>query len=77
MQNLPLPLNEFEFTDQQWDSDIEPQFIQKVLETPDHSDVGIILEVDLSYPDAPHDIQSWFPQVKQQVEPCWLGDYQE
>ena len=77
MEKLPLPLNDFEFTDQQWDSDLEPQFIQKVLETPDHSDVGIILEVDLSYPDAPHDIQSYFPQVKQQVEPCWLGNYQE
>ena len=33
--------------------------------------------MDLSYADALHDIKSDFPQVKQQVEPCWLGDYQE
>ena len=31
----------------------------------------------MSYPDAPHDIQSYFPQVKRQIEQCWLGDYQE
>ena len=74
-----LLLNDFEFTDQQWDSDLEPQFIQKVLETPDDSDVGYIFEVDLSYPDTLHDLHSDFPlaPIKQQVEPCWLGDYQE
>ena len=78
-EKFSLPLNDFEFTDKQWDSDLEPQFIQKVLETPDDSDVGYILEVDLSYPDALHDLHSDFPlaPVKQQVEPCWLGDYQE
>ena len=48
MEKFPLPLNYFEFTDQQCDSGFEPQFIQKVLETPDDSDVGYILEVDLS-----------------------------
>ena len=79
MEKFSLPLNDFEFTDKQWDSDLDPQFIQKVLETPDDSDVGYILEVDLSYPDAHHDLHSDFPlaPVKQQVEPCWLGDYQE
>ena len=79
IENFPLPLNDFEFKDEQWDSDLEPQFIQKVPETPDDSDVGYILEADLSYPDALHDLHSDFPlaPVKQQVEPCWLGDYQE
>ena len=49
------------------------------MKTPDHSDVGYILEVDLSYSDALQDLHSDFPlaQVKQQVEPCWLGDYQK
>ena len=70
MEKFTLPLNDFEFTNQQWDSDLEPQFIQKVLETSDDSDVGYILEVDLSYPDALHDLHSDFPlaPVKQQVE---------
>ena len=79
METLPLPLNGFEFTNQQKDSDLEPQFIQKVLETPDDSDLGYILEVDLSYPDALHGLHSYFPlaPVKQQVEQCWLGDYQK
>ena len=79
MEKFSSPLNDFEFTDQQWDSDLGPQFIQKVLETPDDSDVGYILEMDLSYQDALQNLHSDFPlaPVKQQVKPCWLGDYQE
>ena len=79
MEKFPLPLNDFEFTDQKWEPEIEPQFIQKVLDTSDESSVGYIVEVDLSYPDELHDLHSDFPlaPMKQKVESCWLGDYQE
>ena len=79
MEKFPLPLNDFEFTDQKWEPEIEPQFIQKVLDTSDESNVGYIVEVDLSYPDELHDLHSDFPlaPMKQKVESCWLGDYQE
>ena len=61
MEKFPLPLNDFEFTDQKWEPEIEPQFIQKVLDTSDESNVGYIVEVDLSYPDELHDLHSDFP----------------
>ena len=79
MEKFPLPLNDFEFTEQKWEPEIEPQFIQKVLDTSDESNVGYIVEVDLSYPDELHDLHSDFPlaPMKQKVESCWLGDYQE
>ena len=78
-EKFPLPLNNFEFTDRNWDPEIEKAFIQSVLETADDSDIGYILEVDLSYPDELHDLHSDFPlaPTKQEVDACWLGDYQE
>ena len=79
MEKFPLPLNNFEFTDGNWDPEIEKAFIQSVLETPDDSDIGYILEVDLSYPVELHDLHSDFPlaPTKQKVDACWLGNYQE
>ena len=76
MEKFSLPLNNFEFMDQKWDSEFEPKFVQKVLETPDDSDVGYILEVDLSHPDALHDFHSdlRLAPMKQRVEPCWISD---
>ena len=79
MEKFPLPLNNFEYTDGNWDPEIQKAFIQSVLETPDDSDIGYVLEVDLSYPDELHDLHSDFPlaPTKQKVDACWLGDYQE
>ena len=74
-----MPLNNFEYTDGNWDPEIEKAFIQIVLETPDDSDIGYVLEVDLSYPDELHDLHSDFPlaPTKQKVDSCWLCDYLE
>ena len=74
-----MPLNNLEFTGRNCDPEIEKAFIQSVLETPDDSDIGYILEVDLSYPDELPDRHSDFPlaPTKQQVDACWLGDYKE
>ena len=79
MEKFPLPLNNFEYTDGNWDPEIQKAFIQSVLETPDDSDIGYVLEVDLLYPDELHDLHSDFPltPTKQKVDACWLGDYQE
>ena len=33
MENIPLPLSDNKFMEQQWDCDLEPQLFQKVLET--------------------------------------------
>ena len=70
MGKLSLPLKDFKFMEQQWDSEVEPQFIRKVLETTDDSDVGHLVQVDLSYLDAFHDLHSDFSRApaKQQVE---------
>ena len=79
MEKFPLPLNNFEYTDENWDPEIQKAFIQSVLETPNDSDIGYVLEVDLLYPDELHDLHSDFPlaPTKQKVDACWLGDYQE
>ena len=50
MQKFILPLEDFEYLDQVWDSEIEPELINKVLETEDDSDVRFI-EADLFCPD--------------------------
>ena len=72
-------LNNFEYTDGNWDPEIQKAFIKSVLETPDDSDIGYVLEVDFSYPDELHDLRSDVPlaPTKQKVDACWLGDYQE
>ena len=79
MEKFPLPLNNFEYNDGNWDPEIEKAFIQSVLETPDASDIGYVLKVVLSYPDELHDLHSDFPlaPTKQKVDACCLGDYQE
>ena len=79
MENFPLPLNKFEYADGNWDPKIQKAFIQSVLETPDDSDIGYVLEVNLSYPDELHGLHSDFPlaPTKQKVDACWLGDYHE
>ena len=61
MENFSLSFNDFELLDQQWETKLEPHFLQNVLETTDDSDFGYIMEVDLSYPDALHDPHSDFP----------------
>ena len=50
MQKFILPLEDFEYLDQVWDSEIEPALINRVLETEDDSDVRYV-EADLFCPD--------------------------
>ena len=79
IENFCLPLNDFEYFDKVWDSEIEPKLINKILETEDESDVGYIVEVDLDYPDDLHELHSDFPSAptKDKIDAYWLSDYQE
>ena len=61
MEKFCLPLNDFDYFDQVWDSEIEPELINKILETADDSDAGYIVEVDLDYPDDLRNLHSDFP----------------
>ena len=78
MEKFCLPLNDFDYFDQVWDSEIEPELINKILETADDSDVGYIVEVDLDYPDDIHNLHSDFPlaPTKDKIGAYWLSDYQ-
>ena len=78
MEKFCLPLNDFDYFDQVWDSEIEPELINKILETADDSDVGYIVEVDLEYPDDLHNLHSDFPlaPTKDKIDAYWLSDYQ-
>ena len=78
MEKFCLPLNDFDYFDQVWDSEIEPELINKILETADDSDVGYIVEVDLDYPDDLHNLHSDFPlaPTKDKIDAYWLSDYQ-
>ena len=43
MEKFCLPLNGFDYFDQVWDSDIELELINKILETENYSDFGYIV----------------------------------
>ena len=68
MENRPLPLKDFKKVDVSLD---------QILNTTIDSNVGFILEVDLEYPDALHDLQD-FPlaPTKENIEESFLSDYQ-
>ena len=53
MEKFPLPLNSFE--------KLSEFDLNRVLNTPDDSEYGYILEVDLDYPDILHDAHQDFP----------------
>ena len=69
MEKLPLPLKDFKKVDVSLD-----QFLNTTID----SNVGYILEVDLEYPDALHDLHYDFPlaPTKENIEECFLSDYQ-
>ena len=69
MEKLPLPSKDFRKVNVP---------LEHVLQTPTDSPVGYILEVDLEYPDALHDLQEGFPlaPTKEIVDGAFLSDYQ-
>ena len=69
MEKLPLPTKDFRKVN---------VTLEHVLQTPIDSPVGYILEVDLEYPDALHDLQEDFPlaPTKEIVDGAFLSDYQ-
>ena len=52
MQKFPLPLREFEIVDVE---------LSLILKTANDSEIGFVLEVDLDYPDAFHNVHKDFP----------------
>ena len=79
MEKFCLPLNDFDYFDQVWDSEIEPDIINKILETADDSEFGYIVEVDLEYPDDLHNLHSestLLAATKDTIDAYWLSDYQ-
>ena len=71
MEKFPLPLNSFEIV-----PDIN---LNKILETPNDSEEGYILEVDLHYPDRLHDSHEDFPlaPTKEKIYYKSLGEKQQ
>ena len=70
MEKFPLPLKDFHM-----DSNTQ---LSEVLSTSNDSSVGYILEVDLEYPDALHNLHKDFPlaPTKEKVEIGSLSNYQ-
>ena len=70
IENIPLPLNSFETV---------PDINLKVLETPNDSEEGYVLEVDLHYPDRLHDRHEDFPldPTKERIYYKSLGEKQQ
>ena len=66
---FPLPLSEFEIVDAE---------LSTLLNTANDSEFGLVLEVDLAYPDAPHNMHKDFPvaPTKEQIDRNMLYEYQ-
>ena len=69
MQKFPLPLSEFEIVDVE---------LGTILETANDSEIGFVLEVDLDYPDALHNMHKDFPlaPTKEKIDRNMLSEYQ-
>ena len=69
MQKFPLPLSEFEIVDVE---------LSTILETANDSEIGFVLEVDLDYPDAPHNLHKDLPlaPTKEKNDRNMLSEYQ-
>ena len=69
MQKFPLPLSEFEIVDVE---------LSTILKTANDSEVGFVLEVDLNYPDAHHNMHKDFPlaPMKEKIDRNMLSEYQ-
>ena len=72
MEKFPLPLKNFVL---KTEGEVD---LQEILNTPNDSPVGYVLEVDLHYPDHLHDLHTlishWLLRRKQLL--FWLGEYQ-
>ena len=70
MQTCCLPIGDFELVEMP---------LSELLQTPEDSPYGFIVEVDLEYPPELHDIQSDYPlaPTRESVEVIWLSQYQE
>ena len=69
MQQIPLPLSEFEIVDVELSTN---------LKTPNDSGIGFVLEVNLDYPDALHNMHKDFPMAptKKKTDRNILSEYQ-
>ena len=72
MERFPLPLKNFVLKKE---GEID---LHEILNTPDDSPIGFILEVDLHYPEHLHDLHADFPlaPTKEAISFFWLGEYQ-
>ena len=72
MEKFPLPLKNFVL---KREGEVD---LQEVLNTPNDSPVGYVMEVDLHYPDHLHDLHTDFPlaPTKETINFFWLGEYQ-
>ena len=71
MEKFPLPLKCFIL------EKLEEIDLQEILNTPDDSPVGCVLEVDLHYPDHLHDFHADYPLAPtKEINFYWLGEYQ-
>ena len=70
MEKFPLPLKDFQI-------DTNTQ-LSEILATSNDSNVGYIIEVDLEYPDALHNLHKDFPlaPTKEKIENGFLSNYQ-
>ena len=68
-QKPPLPLSEFEIVDVE---------LSTILKTANDSENGFVLEVDLDYPDALHNMHKDFPlaPTKKKIDRNMLSEYQ-
>ena len=69
VQKFPLPLSEFEIVDVE---------LSTILNTANDSELGFVLEVDLDYPDALHNMHKDFPPAptKKKIDRNMLSEYQ-
>ena len=69
LMSEPIPYDEIEF-----DRDIK---LEDILNTPDESDIGYFIEVDLKYPDNKKEKTKHFPfaPVNKKINPDDFSDY--
>ena len=72
MEKFPLPLKKLVL---KTEGEVD---LQEILNTPNDSAVGYVMEVDLHYPDHLHDIHTDFPlsPTMETINSFWLGEYQ-
>ena len=81
MQMHKLPARDFELIHVKEDGEVSTSSeasLNEILATPEDSDIGFILEVDLEYPQELHESHRDYPLApnKEVVPDEWLSDYQ-